>query len=174
MGAKWQRAKIQIPDFYGPTEREAIAREVLDHIRNRTQKKNVDKNGKPFPKYSKEYVESLNFKIAGKNNRVDLTLSGDMLGAMDLLNHKSGEIMIGFENGSPENAKADGNIRGTYGQKSPTGKARDFLGIEKSALREILNKYPKDKAKQRAEMVLNATNSKTNKPQNPLGITDEE
>jgi hypothetical protein len=144
MGAKWQRVKIPIDKRYKPNERRAIAREIVEKIRQRTQDRNVDKNGRPFPKYSKDYVESLDFKIAGKSRGdIDLTLSGDMLTALDLLSHKSGELMVGYENGTEENAKADGNIRGTYGSKRPNPKKkRDFLGIMKKELNEILKKYP--------------------------------
>lgn len=157
MPAKWQRVTIEIPDEYGPLERQAIAAEVLDFIRTRTQEKSVDKNNKPFPKYSKEYLDSLDFKIGGKSKKVDLTLSGDMLGALDLINHKKGQLLIGFQNGSEENARADGNIRGTYGKSSSTGKARDFLGISSTDLQSIIDKYPSDRSKDRALAVLNGT-----------------
>lgn len=146
MSAKWQKVAIEIPKDYGPIERKAIALEIVDFIRNRTQSKRVDKDGKPFASYSKSYVKSLDFKIGGKSkSKVDLTLSGDMLGALDLLSHKSGKIIVGFENGSQENARADGNIRGTYGNTKPVGPARDFLGISDEDLTKILKKYPVDR-----------------------------
>ncbi len=85
-------------------------------------------------------MASLDFKNSGKSKHVDLQLSGDMLAALSLLSHKSGEITIGFENGTLENDKAEGNILGTYGQKSPIpGKKRDFLGIEPSKLRDFID-----------------------------------
>lgn len=144
MPAKHQYIDIEIPKDYGPKEREAIAHDVLEFIRTRTHDKQVDKNGKAFPGYSKDYIKSQDFKIAGKSKgSVNLTLSGDMLAALDLLNHKSGNIRIGFERGSEENARADGNIRGTYGQDSPNRKkARDFLGIKPNELERILERYP--------------------------------
>lgn len=159
MPAKWQKVNITIPDHLGPDEREAVAAEVLDFIRERTQKKNKDKNNKDLPAYSKEYVKSLDFKIAGKSKgNVNLTLSGDMLGAMGLLSHKRGKITIGFENGTPENARADGNIRGTYGQSKPVAPPRDFLGIAPEDLQKILKQYPNDpRARSRADQVLNVT-----------------
>lgn len=167
MGAKWQKVKIEIPEHLTPDERQAVALEILDFIRERTQKKNLDKDNKPFPPYSKEYVKSLDFKIAGKSRgKVDLTLSGDMLGAMDLLSHKKGSIMIGFENGTPENAKADGNIRGTYGNPTPVKAPRDFLGIAQKDLNSILKNYPDIKDKQarreRVDAVLNILKSQDN------------
>jgi len=154
MSAKWQRVAITIPKAYGPQEREAIAIDVIDLITKRT-KKGLDKTGDTFPSYSESYKKSLDFKIAKGGGKPNLTLSGDMLSAMELLNHASGKILIGYENGTTENAKADGNIRGTYGQSSPIkgGKyARDFLGISKKELDAILKKYPIDN-RERAENV---------------------
>jgi hypothetical protein len=67
--------------------------------------------------------------------------------------------MIGFENGTDENARADGNIRGTYGKPTPdSSKARDFLGISKEDLRRyILSKFPLDdraESRKQAEIVV--------------------
>jgi len=89
-------------------------------------------------------VASLDFKAAGKSRSVDLTLSGDMLAAIELLGHKKGQITVGYENGTDENARAEGNQLGTYGQKSPNPKkARAFLGIAKEDLEKILRSYEK-------------------------------
>lgn len=156
MSAKHQKFKISIPGAYTDDEREAIATEIMDHIRERTQDKHVDKDGNKFPSYSKSYANSLNFKNAGKSKgSVDLTLSGDMLAAMKLLQSQRGKIVIGYEAGSIENAKADGNIRGTYGQdKGDPKKARDFLGISKKELSDILKKYPVENTKARRKAVL--------------------
>lgn len=138
----WQKVTISIPKDYSPDERIAIGDELLEFIRNRTSK-GLDKNNKAFKGYSQSYIKSLNFKNAGKSkNKVNLRLSGDMMASMDVLSQKSGEITIGFENGTEENGKAEGNILGTYGQSSSTGKSRDFLGVTKSDLDEVLSKFP--------------------------------
>lgn len=145
MPAKWQRVAISIPKGYGPEEREAIAEEIVDFIRERVQKKNLDKNNKPLPGYSEAYVKSLAFKIAGKSKGdVNLTQSGDTLGALALLSHTSGKLLIGYENGTDENAIADGNIRGTYGKSKPAGPRRDFLGLAKEDLKQILSRFEID------------------------------
>lgn len=146
MATKWQKIKIRIDKRYKPNEREAIAEDIVNTIVKRTTNQSKDKWGDPFPKYSKQYKNSLDFKIAGKSSKVNLKLSGDMLTALDLLNHKNGELNIGFEKGSEENARADGNIRGTYGGSTARpSKARDFLGINMDELRKILKKYPLEK-----------------------------
>lgn len=142
MPAKWQRFTVEIPKGYSPAEREVIGEEILDFIRERTQK-GLNKTNREFPGYSEEYEKSLNFKIAGKDRgKVDLTLSGDMLGALTILSNSNGKLILGFENGTQENAIADGNIRGTYGQAKPGAKKRDFLGITKTDLAKILDDHP--------------------------------
>jgi len=139
MAAKWQRINLKIPADLKPAQRMALADLVIEHIYDRTIR-GVDKDGNRFAGYSKNYIKSLDFKNAGKSKSdVDLKLSGDMLAAMKMLSQKSGSLIIGFENGTPENAKAEGNILGTYGQKSPIrGKARDFLGLQDSKLSQLI------------------------------------
>lgn len=138
MGAKWQRIKIKVPDYFDDEERRELADEIIAHIRKRTES-GRDKDGAKFPPYSKSYINSLEFKLAGKSkSRVNLRLSGEMVEALDLLSHKKKEIVIGFERGSVENAKADGNIRGTYGGDEKPSKARDFLGISDTELDRLI------------------------------------
>jgi len=160
MGANWQRVWVSIPKRYTPDERRAIAQEIVEMIRKRTAD-GKDRRSNPFPNYSLAYRQSLDFKNAGKSaSAVNLTLSGDMLGALDVLSEKPGAVMIGFQNGTEENARADGNIRGTYGQPSPIpGKRRDFLGLTQAELKMILARYPvnDDEARQeRTQTVLEA------------------
>lgn len=150
MATKHQKFQLNLSG-YSAAEREAIALEVIDKITKRTLQ-GKDKNGEAFAKYSKAYTDSINFKIAGKSkSQVNLKLSGDMLDSIKILKNST-KVEIGFEKGSTENGKADGNIRGTYGQSSPVGPERDFLGISDRELQLILRKYPRDteRAKERA------------------------
>lgn len=143
---KYIQRVIPIPRQYRPDEREAIAFEILKYIRERTAE-GKDKNGNKFPGYSKTYIKSLEFKIAGKSKGdVNLRLSGDMMAAMDLIKSEPGKVVIGYRPGDPEAGRAEGNIRGTYGQSSgSTKKKRDFLGISPDVLKqEILSKFPLD------------------------------
>ena len=139
MGAEWQRFLVKIPKEFDEEQRETIADAIIEHIKFRTEQ-GIDKDGKPFAPYSKRYIESLDFKIAGKSaGDVNLTLSGDMLAELSLLRHKRGELMIGYKRGSEENARADGNIRGTYGQSQPNKRrARNFLGLKASERRALI------------------------------------
>lgn len=140
MATKWQRIKIDLSGYgLSPDQKDEVADLIIERIVNRTDQ-GKDKDGRKFAGYSKSYKESLDFKVAGKSSKVDLQLSGDMLAALSVLDKTSRSVTIGFENGSEENAKADGNIRGTYGQSKPIpGKSRDFLGITDAELSKIIN-----------------------------------
>lgn len=145
MGAKWQRIRLDIPDHLSPEERLKAANDIIEFIVDRS-KKGYDKNNRKFPGYSESYVKSLDFKIAGKSSRsVDLTLSGDMLAALKLISHKPGTLLIGFDNGTNENDRADGNITGSYGGSPNRKKARDFLGIQNKDLERILDFYGQER-----------------------------
>lgn len=152
----WQKFNLKLNKKYSKQERKAIATDVIDFIVNRSRKDGKDKNNRPFKKYSKGYLNSLDFKIGGKSGKVDLTLSGDMLDSVELISDKSGNLLIGFENHTEENGKAEGNIKGTYGQKRPTGKSRDFLGISTRDMAKVLRNYPigdEEARKERAELI---------------------
>jgi hypothetical protein len=140
MATKWQKIKIDLSGYgLSPDQKDEVADLIIERIVNRTDQ-GKDKDGRRFPGYSKSYKESLDFKVAGKTNKVDLQLSGDMLAALSVLDQTSRSVVIGFERGSEENAKADGNIRGTYGKPTPDPKkARDFLGITDRELSKIIN-----------------------------------
>lgn len=142
-----QKIKIPIRKKFKPQERELIAQEIIDYIVNRT-KKGKDKNENDFPGYSKEYINSKDFSIAGKSRaNVNLTLTSEMLDSLKLLRHSPGEIVIGYDKGDTElNGKVEGNIKGTYGQSTPRrGKKRDFLGITRDKRVEIQNQYDTSK-----------------------------
>jgi hypothetical protein len=153
MAAKWQRIKVDLSGYdLTIDEKNEVADLIIERIVDRTQQ-GKDKDGRRFSGYSQSYKDSLDFKIAGKSpGKVDLQLSGDMLAALAVLDKnkrststpfeegsKKRTVIIGFEPDSEENAKADGNIRGTYGQSKPIpGKARDFLGITDRELDNII------------------------------------
>lgn len=154
--AKKQSFVIKLPKAYTPTVRTAIATEIMDYIRERSSD-GKDKDNNPFPKYSKAY-KGYKALITGSASPVNLSLSGDMLAALDLIKNSAGQIEIGYKRSSEFAGQAEGNVTGSYGQPSPNPKkARDFLGISKSDLQTILRKYPVeniDKATTRAERVI--------------------
>ncbi len=141
MATKHQFFEIAIPKGLSASDRETLGDDIIDFIRERTKDGKSWRN-RDFAGYSESYVNSLNFKIAGKSKKdVNLTQSGDTLGALTVLDHRDGRIRIGFEKGSQENGIADGNIRGTYGHSKQVGPKRDFLGITKTDLSRILDKF---------------------------------
>ena len=145
MSTLWQRFKVRIPEGYSPIERESIAQDIIDFVVERTHS-GKDKNNRKFkPGYSEGYASSRVGHVAGKRKggTPDLKLTGDMLESLgEYIKHSPGEIVIGYEKGSEENAKADGNVRGTYGKSKPQVHGRDFMGITQKGLKEVLSNYP--------------------------------
>ena len=141
MSAKWRRIKLDIPKDIKPKDRKDLAFAILEFIRDRTEA-GKDKNNKAFKKYTNAYKDSVDFSIAGKSSKPNLKLSGDMLDDLDLLSDKKGQLLIGYENGSENNGKADGNITGSYGQANGNKKyARDFLGITPRDLTRVIKRF---------------------------------
>lgn len=96
-------------------------------------------DGEKFPGYSAAYKNSLNFKLAGKTSKVNLTLSGEMLDSLEILQAKRGKIVIGYQKDSEMNGRAEGNILGTYGTNTPNpSKARNFMELSDNELSKIL------------------------------------
>jgi len=152
-----QKAVIRIPKEYGPMERRAISNKIIDLVVRRTQS-GKDINNKPFPgytgknkkagKYSAAYTKSLDFKTGGKSKtKINLTLSEEMLNAIEPLSQRSGSVTIGIPGDDKRNnGKAEGNQKGTYGNKRPVTKGRKFIGISQNDLNKILKDFPiKDK-----------------------------
>jgi len=133
----WMKTKVAISPSLKPKDRVAISEAVIEYIKNRTLD-GIDKNLEKFPNYTKSYAQFKGVSVSD----VDLVFSGKMLSDLKLLSHKNGELTIGFEKGSESNGKAEGNIKGTYGQPKPVQAPRDFLGIsteEVSALMDVID-----------------------------------
>lgn len=130
----WMKTKVAISPSLKPKDRIAISEAVIEYIKNRTLD-GIDKNLEKFPNYTKNYAQFKGVSVSD----VDLVFSGDMLSELKLLSHKSGELTIGFEKGSRSNGKAEGNIKGTYGQPSPVSAPRDFLGISSEEIDALMD-----------------------------------
>ena len=133
------KQKISIPRSIKPSDRIKIANVLIDYMISRSMD-GIDKNGKKFPKYTKAYADKKNVGVGD----VDLTLSGDMLSGIELLNHASGSITIGFQKDDELNGRAEGNIKGSYGGEPDKKKARDFLGISDADLEVVIAAYEED------------------------------
>ncbi len=152
--AKKQTFLVNVPKRLPKEVKEALATEVLEYVRART-KDGKDKNERNFPKYTKPY-KNFKEKYTGDAGTVNLTLTGDMLAALDVVTVSRDKIEIGYKDTGLE-GQVEGNILGTYGSDRPNKKkARDFLGISPKKLQEILKKYPVDNldlAKERADKI---------------------
>jgi hypothetical protein len=117
-----------------PAAKEAIAQAFIDKIVERTQDgKDVD--GKDFAKkYSKAYKDSLAFDAFGKTNKVNMTLSGEMLGTIDVVESKGNKIKIGWSD-AENNAKAFNHNSGDTVPK------RQFFGVTDKELAEIKREF---------------------------------
>lgn len=133
MAAKWRRINVDIPTDLTPRQRREVANEIIQFIQERTTS-GVDKRNNKFKRYTAAYAK----RTGVSRSDVDLFLSGDMLDDIELLSHKRGELRIGFDRGSESNSKADGNISGSYGRTPNKSKARDFLGIFKKDVKDIV------------------------------------
>ena len=157
MTKNWTSETIKVSKKYTAQQRRAIAAEIVDHIKSRTQA-GKGKNGvgwtPPANKYSKEYKESLEFKFKADKSKVNLTLTGDMLDSIKILGNKEGEITIGIPKSDADYKKAEGNIRGSYGKsRGNPSKARDFMAIGAKDKKSVLDNFPIDDKKELRERV---------------------
>ena len=123
--------------------REAIGEAILQKIRTRTEAgtsmsfsaTGAGREGRLKSPYSKEYKNSLDFKAFGKSpGKINMTLTGDMLGLMDVKKQTGESITIGWDE-KDENAKA---FNHSIGDTVPR---RPFFGISKSELSNIKKEF---------------------------------
>jgi hypothetical protein len=123
--------------------REAVGQEIIDRIVSRTTGDNKSRTGKQFRGYSEAYVNSEAFAVFGKSAaNVNLTLSGDMLNTLDVVDSGPNFITIGFSVNEVK-GRAHGHVRGIKrrmgnSKKSKMGKVRrDFFGLPDGDYRRI-------------------------------------
>jgi len=139
----WQRVRITIPEGYDPDTRQRIGEAMLEMIYDRSQLgTGVKPSGKYFKTYDfPDYTEA--YKKKKGSSRVDLVLEDKMLRSAEVLSTTKDSILLGYENGTKENAKAEGNQTGSYGRSPDSKKARRFLGITKEERDAILAGFEK-------------------------------
>jgi hypothetical protein len=116
--------------------KQRIAQRVVEIILDRTEK-GVDVNGSRFAPYSKEYKKSLAFKAFKKGNKVNLELTGQMLGTMEVLDTTGSQIEIGWED-PVENAKAFNHNTGDTLPK------RRFFDLSEKEIKSIKEEFQPD------------------------------
>ncbi len=138
MAAKQQKVRIEIPEGFSPAERQEIGEAIIQFIKDRCDAGfGVRPHGRgfrtyAFPEYTEEYAKKKG------SRRVDLVLNDEMLNAMEILSTSRDSITIGYEAGTEENAKAEGNQIGSYGRAPNPAKARRFLGLTREEKEAIL------------------------------------
>lgn len=117
---------------YTVSERREIARSIINYIVDRTKDGRGIGNKDFKKKYSNAYIKTSDFKIADKSpTDVNLTLSGDMLSSIEILDVSVvGRIVIGFEIDT-EDDKA----------RFVREKGYEFLGLSDSELQDILTEF---------------------------------
>jgi hypothetical protein len=139
MSEPQKKKRFNLPRDFDNTDRSKAASLIIDRIVQRTTN-NLDSDGKRFKNYSEAYAESLEFKIAGKSkNDPNLTLSGDMLNSIQVIESNPGYVTLGYNEGTPENDKA------TWAERSDNGPARKFLGLTEKELDQIVSEIRTDR-----------------------------
>ena len=115
-----------------------IGQDIAQYIRNRAaDNKGIGGKALRSP-YSKEYSDTLEFKVAGKSRtNVNMRLTGDMLESIETLDFDGSVLTIGIE--GEQAPKAHGHMTGKNGQ-APKMK-REFFGITKQEFNEIIGNY---------------------------------
>jgi len=123
-----------------PALKEAIGQKIIDRIVTRTEAGkglSFNSDGKASTlnlksPYSKEYANSTEFKAHGKSRgNVNMTLTGDMLGLIDIKRKTSDTITIGWNKGDGQDAKAFNHNTGDTVPKRP------FFGVSRTELLKI-------------------------------------
>lgn len=130
--------KINLEEIFGTAPknqalRQAIGQALIDKLISRTEQ-GRSFAGTKFKAYSKAYKESLEFKAFGKTDNVNLKLTGDMLGLLDIKDESGNTITLGWDD-NEQNAKAYNHITGD------TVPVRDFFGFSQSEIKEIVSEF---------------------------------
>lgn len=124
---------IFVSTKYNAGQRRIIGKAIIARIRERTSSQ-LDKDGNAFPSYTKEYAAEKG------SSTVNLKLTGDMMGTLDIISTTSGKITIGYPTGGDMAGQVEGNQIGSYGQSTGNpSKARPFLDISQEEKELIIS-----------------------------------
>jgi len=132
--------KFNLKELFGVVPdaetRAAFGQAVIDRIKERTES-GSGIGGAPFKSdsYSDEYADSLEFKAHGKSKSdVNMELSGDMMGLMDIIQESTQTVTIGWAD-EKENLKAFNHNTGDTVPKRP------FFGLSAKEVKEIAKDF---------------------------------
>lgn len=134
-GTRYIQRRYAVPTGLSDQELQAVGDEMVSYIILRTQR-GLGEDLSSLPNYTPQYAK---FKGTSVGN-VDLTLEGELLANLTVLEISDGFITIGYESGTPLAGKAEGNISGSYGGEPDESKARDFLALSQNELTGIFDR----------------------------------
>lgn len=132
-----------------PDLKEAIAQVIIEKIKTRTEDGLAIGGKRELQSpYSDEYSKSLSFKAAGKSKRkVNMKLTGDMLGLLDMIKETSNTIEIGWDDDQAPKAY-NHNVGDTVPKRPFFGlSATEIAALKKefgSEVKEAARSYKKD------------------------------
>ena len=133
-----RKLRVYLPLVSDQGFKREFGKRCIDDIESRLDD-GVDKNGKAMKKYSEAYKQSEVFKFWGKDNTVNLKLTGQMRSAIDVVSIKPRTVTIGFID-QEANDKAHGHVHG-----SNFLPVRDFWGVPKSSqvsiMKEMISEF---------------------------------
>jgi hypothetical protein len=124
-----------------PALRNQIAQEIVDYMKVRVVSENLGIGRKPWKsvEYSELYSESQEFEAAGKFKAdVNLTLSGDTMGSIDVTKQRKGVVTIAITDKSTL-PRAYGHMTGFEGHptiKNGAKYRREFFGVSDREVKE--------------------------------------
>lgn len=119
----------------------AIGSELVDRIVSITESGRSPK-GNSLKSYDKDYIDSEEFKAAGKSaNDVNMTLYGDMLAQLEPIRFVNGSIVLGWQD-SLQQKKAYAHMTGFKGHPTiKNGPKREFLAVSQKMLDEVKDQF---------------------------------
>lgn len=116
-----------------------IGQEIIDYMLERTANGRGIGGVKLKSPYSKAYADSPEFKAYGKTkNEVNMALTGDMLGSIDITNDSPDKLIIAIDGTDTDTKKAYNHNVGDTLPKRP------FFGIDQSELDSIMANHEDD------------------------------
>lgn len=148
------RSKLR-PILSNPQFRYYLAQNLIKRIQDNTDS-GKDKDGRTissYAPYSRSYKKSLAFRVYGKTNKVNLTLTGEMLASIVESKKDRGDIVLQFE-GSDNKLKAAVHINGSNKKGIPQ---RDFFGLPSEQEVSILKESVRDFVKTDLDEIIEET-----------------
>jgi hypothetical protein len=114
--------------------RDKIVNSLIEKMKDRISE-GLDRFGEPMAPYSEVYKSSFNYIAARKDGTVNMRLTGDMLGSLDVLSEDGGKVKIGFVGGEQQE-KAYAHFMGT--NKLPV---RQFFGVTQREVDAVKSEF---------------------------------